>query len=105
MTCERVSPFRHWTLRADDNNHYHQIVEISDSPLYLEFSWRASSNDPVHPVGIFRLDLVALLGDGYIRTEPVGSSSSNVRVRIVRNNDCNFYIQANSQGPRLRLPQ
>jgi len=92
-------PLRRWTLRADNNSHHHGIVRLSESPLYLDLSWRATAADRPQPVGTFRLDLIALSKNGCIRSESAGS----VRLRIVRTEDGCFYVQAKSNGPRELL--
>jgi hypothetical protein len=93
-----------WTFRADNDGHYHRIVSLSKSPLYLKLHWRRTKTDAVKPVGVFRLDLDGLLREGYIRHEPKGSHGSEVRVRIVRHDDGSFYVQTNRDGPRFYCP-
>ena len=99
------SSYRRWTLRVDNHGHHHGIVDLSESPLYLELRWRASANDSVRPVGLFRLELNELLLGGYIRLEPAGSVGSTVRLRVVRDHDGRFYIQTKNDAPRFPLPQ
>ena len=94
---------RRWTLRDDNHCHYHGVVSVVDSPLYLELSWRRTASSPVHRVGTFRLDLYNLLDDGYVRPEPADSSGPEIRLRIVHANDGQFYIQVNQDGPRLLM--
>jgi hypothetical protein len=102
---DRVPPgakVRRWTLREDNDAHYHGIVNLSESPLFIELWHRESAvEDPV-PVGTFRLDLKKLLDRGFIRRESGGRAGS-VRLRIVRASDGVFYVQVNSKGPRARL--
>ncbi len=108
--CEAVqvippsAAHRHWTLRADNHGHHHGRVSVSECPLYLELDWRRSADDSVRQVGIFRLDLVGLLRDRYIRPEPADSRGPDVRLRIVRADDGSFYVQTNRHGPGLLLP-
>lgn len=94
---------RRWTLRDDNKGHYHGVVALSESPLYLCLSWRISAASPIHPVGIFLLDLSALLRDGYIRLEPSRVGKRATRIRIVREKDGRFYIQLNHDGPQMQL--
>jgi hypothetical protein len=107
--CESVqgappgANIRRWTLRNDNHSHYHNVVNISESPLYLELSWRQTATDPVRRVGIFRLNLLGLLQSGYIRWEPVNSSGPEARLRIVRAVDGQFYVQVNQKGLRILL--
>jgi hypothetical protein len=97
---------RHWTLhtyyRCAGGSHWHSKVSLSETPLYLELRCRLNRFGSVHRVGIFRLDLNALLRDDYIRPESKGSHE-NVRLRIFRTDDGSFYVQTNQRGPRLLL--
>src|SRR5436190_15160323 len=99
----RGAAHRRWTLRADNHGHYHNIVTLSECPLYLKLHWRPTAADVVRPVGVFRLDLTGLLRDGYIRHEPAGSHGSDVRLRVVRDDDGSFYVQTNRKGRRFLL--
>lgn len=94
---------RKWTLREDNNRHFHGVVDLTESPLNLVLSWRKTAADPVHLVGTFRLDLHELLQGGFIRHEPVGSAGPKVRLRIVREPAGQFVVCANDRGPRFRL--
>jgi hypothetical protein len=107
--CETVAEtprgarVRRWTLREDNQAHFHGVVHLTESPLYLELSWRRNVVGQVKCVGLFRLDLHGLLKRGYIRHDPVDSDGSELRLRTVRAADGLFYIQARHDGPRLRL--
>jgi hypothetical protein len=107
--CHRVETIppgaktRKWVLNDATNSNYHGVVNLGESPLYLHFSWRRSTRDPIQYVGIFRLDLPGLLQQGYIRTEPKDSYGPEIRLRIVRTRDGDFYIQVNQDGPRLLM--
>jgi len=94
---------RCWTLRADNHGHHHSRVRLSECPLYLELHWRLTVDDSVRRVGVFRLDLTGLLRDGYIRPEREHSGDDDVRLRIVRADDGNFYVQKNRHGARLLM--
>lgn len=94
---------RRWTLRDDNNSHHHGVVRLSESPFYLELSWRRTAIDPAQRVGTFRLNLPDLLRGGYIRPDPADSLGTDVRLRIVRSDDGSFYVQANHDGPRVLL--
>lgn len=107
--CETVAEtprgarVRRWTLREDNQAHFHGVVHLTESPLYLELSWRPNVVGQVKCVGLFRLDLHGLLKRGYIRHDPVDSDGSELRLRTVRAADGLFYIQARHDGPRLQL--
>jgi hypothetical protein len=94
---------RQWTLRDDNAGHHHGTVRLSESPLFLALSWKCSDDEAAKPVGIFRLDLRALLAKGFIRYEPAGVKGDTVRLRVVRRADGAFCIQTNSKGPALVL--
>lgn len=94
---------RCWTLRADNHGHHHGRVRLSECPLYLELQWRPTAEDTVQRVGVFRLDLTGLLRGGFIRPDPADSHGPDARLRIVRADDGNFYVQTNERGPRLLL--
>lgn len=109
--CEIVSTVptgakvRRWTLREDNHAHFHGVVRLNESPLYLELFWRSSAMGQVRRVGLFRLDLAGLLQGGYIRHDPVDSDGPELRLRTVRAADGRFYIQARQGGPRIQLPE
>jgi hypothetical protein len=94
---------RTWTLRRDNNAHHHGVVNLIESPLYLDLSWQPDGASPKSHVGVFRLDLAALLAAGFIRTDPVGSSGPRARLRVVLRNDSRFYVQTREGGPSLAL--
>lgn len=103
---EKIPPgvkTRKWVLNDSTNSNFHNIVHLSESHLYLHFSWRRTARDPIQFVGIFRLDLPGLLQYGYVRPEPKDGFGPEIRLRIVRARDGDFYIQVNQDGPRLRM--
>ncbi|PKO04922.1 MAG: hypothetical protein CVU41_14270 [Chloroflexi bacterium HGW-Chloroflexi-3] len=107
--CQRVESIpagattRKWVLNDATNSNHHEVVRLEESPLYLQFSWRHSSKDPIQFVGIFQLDLPGLLQQGYVRLENDESNSPEIRLRIKHKNDGNFYIQVNDDKPALLL--
>ncbi len=94
---------RKWVLNDATNSNYHSVVNVNESPLYLHFSWRRSAKDPIKFVGIFRLDLPGLLKNGYVRPEPKDSYGPEIRLRVVRARDGDFYIQVNQNGPKFLM--
>jgi len=93
---------RRWTLNNTLGQH-NGVVNISESPLYFELSWRETAKDPKQRVGLFYLNLPGLLQGGFIRHEPKDSLGPKVRLRIIRTNDGKFYIQVNQDGPCIQL--
>lgn len=94
---------RRWVLNDATNSNYHSVVNVNESPLFLHLSWRHSAKDPIQFVGIFRLDLPGLLQNGYVRPEPKDSYGPEIRLRIVRHRDGDFYIQVNQEGSKLLI--
>ena len=91
-----------FTLRDDNQQHYHRRVEISHSPLFVELNRRATKESPVHRVGLFRLELPSLLRLHYIRAEREGDDR-DVRVRFYRKDDGFIYLQSRLDSPSLRV--
>ena len=96
-----------WKPRANHHcaggSHWHAKVKLSERPYYLELYWRKTADDPVQRVGVFRLNLIGLLRDGYIRPESNGSQSSEVRLRFFRSDDGSVYVQTKQGKPKLPL--
>ena len=102
--CEKVdkvpegAAHRRWTLRTELGYHHGQ-VRLSESPLYLELSWRTTAGSPVHFVGIFRLDLHELLNKGYIQPNPIDNPTGEyVSINIVLNDNNQFSLQRNQNA-------
>ena len=107
--CEKVdkvpegAAHRSWTLRTE-LGHHNCCVRLSESPLYLELSWRKTAKDPAHCVGIFRLELKELLRKRYIRPDPINDPDSEyVRVNIVLNDKNQFSLQRNQSAEEQLL--
>lgn len=103
QVARREPNTRLWTLRRDNRAHCHGVVDLSESPLYLDLSWRPDSHGDEINVGLFRLDLHALLAGGYIRPDPVGSCGTRVRLRVTMRNDGRFCIQNKRDEPSWLL--
>jgi hypothetical protein len=92
-----------WNLNQRTRTDHHGAVPRSRTPLYLNLGVRKDAGPP-DPVGMYRLDLTALLRAGFIRTDPAGdprSSMVRVRVAIVRGRFC---LQVNGDSQPLWLP-
>lgn len=98
-----AGPYRTWTIRDDNHQNYHGRVHLSESPLTIVLRWRRSATAQVQSVGVFRLDLRALLKERYIRRDPSGSHADCVRLRFFRRDDGVMYIQVNSNGPAVPI--
>jgi len=96
---------RRWTLRRDNNAHHHGVVDISNSPLYLDLLWRENKAAPANPVGLYRLDLPSLLEAGCIRPERAGTRGPKLRLRIVLKAGHRFFVQVREGSPFARLAE
>ena len=94
---------RRWVIRDDNQQHYHGIVRLSENPLYVELLWKPAVRGREQEVGIYRLDLGALLTAGYIRYEPDGVPGDTVRLRFVRGERGVVSIQSRTDGPALAV--
>jgi len=107
--CQRIETIppgvkvRKWVLNDATNSNYHSVVNVKEIPMYLHLSWRHSAHDPIQFVGIFRLNLPGLLQNGYVRPEPKDSYGPEIRFKIVRAKDGNFYIQVNQDGQQALM--
>ncbi|MEX2491198.1 MAG: hypothetical protein WD425_05495 [Nitrospirales bacterium] len=93
-----------FTLRQDDNGHYHRKVRLTTEPYLVRLSWRASKDSSIQPVGLYELDLHGLLDAGYIRYDPKGGISPHVRIRVVKEGE-KFFMQTDSAGPAIEFPR
>lgn len=96
---------RKWKLRRDNHAHHHGVVDLSESPLYLDLSWRPNASTCAASVGVFRLDLHELLRGGFIRNDPAGSRGTRLRLRVVLDDDGCFYVQTKRGMPRFLLSE
>ena len=71
--------------------------------MYLKLAWRPNKGAPAKHVGIFRLDLAALLKAGCIRYEPEGVVGDRFRVRVIMRPDNSFALQVRSGDPICAL--
>ena len=91
-----------FTLRDDNQHHYHRCMSLRGGPVFIKLDWRESASHPAKAVGIYRLDLRRLLDGGYIRLERE-DRPSEVRVRIVHEPSGTFVLQVGRDMPRLEL--
>ncbi len=74
-------------------------IRLPESPLDLRLTWRSHDRAPEHLVGCFRLNLQALLRDGYIRHDTVPGT---VRLRFVHEGGY-IYIRLRRSSPALLI--
>jgi uncharacterized protein YndB with AHSA1/START domain len=94
---------RRWVLRDDNQQHYHGIVRLSESPLFVELLWKSSSRGREQEVGRYRLDLAELLAQGFVRHERESASGDEVRLRFYRGDRGVVFIQSHADGPALAI--
>jgi len=93
-----------WTIRDDNQHHYHSTVNSAESPFYLRLLWRATERYQVRTVGCYRLDLRGLLASGFIRREESEGARGDLRVRFV-SEDRRIYLRVNRDKPPLLVGQ
>lgn len=90
---------RQWVGNDEIYPYYHEAVPLAEDPLYLNLSWKRSSDSPAEPVGLYRICTGALLARGFIRAE----GKNKVRLRICHMEDDLIYIQVKSGEPALAI--
>jgi hypothetical protein len=95
------APRRRWVLRDDNQRHCHGVVHISESPLHVELLWKADARSREQLVGLFRLNLPALVREGYARREREDAPGDEVRLRFARGDRGVIVIQVRADAPAL----
>jgi hypothetical protein len=96
---------RAWVINDVIDQRYHKIVRLSESPLYLQLSWRRDSASPVFQLGCFRFELDLLLQQHYVRKEGPGLRDHEIRLRLQRGADKIIYVQIKRDSPKLRVAE
>jgi len=99
VQTDLIPPFRSWC--GDDekgHNRHNGTVRLSESPLQIIVRWRRSLESSTKLVGCYRLDLDALLAEGYIRSD---KTPGEVRLQFVHEGG-SIYIQ-HLPARRLRV--
>lgn len=94
---------RQWVLRDDNRQHYHGVVRLSQSPLYVELRWKPSINGPEQLVGRYHLHLAELLAANYVRFECEGEPGDEIRLRFFRGSGGVILIQTRAARPGLPI--
>lgn len=98
-TPEDLAPaHRCWNGNDRSLRNHNGAVPLAELPFDIVLNWKASPAAPVHHVGCFRLNLAALLAEGYIRSD---RKPGHVRLRFFHDKDECIYIEARPGGPRL----
>ena len=90
---------RNWIGNDASARNHHGVVYLSESPLRIRLSWRASRGNSPRIVGIFDLDLRKLLTAKYVCLEK--ESRDAIRLRFYHGMNDVVYIQVNRNGPAL----
>ena len=91
---------RAWNGNDRTNRNYHNAVPLDEDPFDIALKWKASPSAPLRPVGCFRLNLAALLAEGFIRRDQM---AGHVRLRFFHDLDDCIYIETWSGAPRLLI--
>jgi hypothetical protein len=94
---------RRWVLRDDNQQHYHGVIKLSESPVYVELLWKRDDHGREQAVGIFRLHLAELLAADYIRYDQENTPGDDVRLRFHRGDRGVVYIQSRADRPALAV--
>lgn len=94
---------RRWVLRDDNQQHYHGVVRLSESPAYLELLWKRDSHGREQRVGLYRLHLPELLAGGYVRYEREDVAGDELRLRFCRGDGGVVYIQSRADRPAIEV--
>ncbi|MFL6450927.1 MAG: hypothetical protein ACJ746_25095 [Bryobacteraceae bacterium] len=93
--------FRTWNGNDEKGRKtHHGVINLHDSPIDLKLTWQESDSSPVLAVGCYRLNLRALLGKGYIRTEP--NQADAVRLKFVHSAGA-IYLRVRKDTPAINL--
>ncbi|MBN2568317.1 MAG: hypothetical protein JXB42_02685 [Deltaproteobacteria bacterium] len=90
---------RHWVGNDEIYTYYHEAVPRAEDPLYLNLSWKKSADASAETVGLYRINIEALLSRGFIRAE----GADKIRLRICHLEDGLLYIQVKSGEPALAI--
>ena len=92
-----------WVIRDDNSQHYHGVVQLSESPLLIELSWKEASAGTEQLVGRYRLSLPELLAGDFVRFEREGETGDSIRLRFYRGSGGVVFIQSRSDRPGLPI--
>jgi hypothetical protein len=93
---------RNWTGNdARAARDYFDRVRLDESPLVLRLSWRRDRHTPSRLVGVFRLDLHALLRDGYVYVPD--NHPKEVVLRFLHTPSDEIQIVRNQRSPALTI--
>lgn len=106
---ERVKSFplgakvARWVIRDDNQQHYHGVVSLADSPFLIELRWKPASDAAEQLVGYYRLRLPELLAGDFVRFEREGTAGDSIRLRFYRGAGGVVSIQSRADRPGLAI--
>ncbi len=96
---------RRWVLRDDNDQHYHGVLSLDESPVSIELRWKPNKSGREQIVGHYRLHLAELLAADFIRFEREGTVGKQVRLRFYRGAAGVIFIQSRMDRPALPIGQ
>ena len=106
---EKVSSFppgvkvARWVIRDDNNQHYHGVVRLKDSPFLIELKWKPTSEGEEQLVGLYKLRLPELLAGDFVRFERENTVGDTLRLRFYRGVGGVILIQSRADRPGLPI--
>lgn len=106
---ERVKSFppgakvARWVIRDDNQQHYHGVVSLADSPFLIELRWKPASDGAEQLVGFYRLRLPELLAGDFVRFEREGTAGDSIRLRFYRGAGGVVFVQSRADRPGLAI--
>lgn len=96
---------RRWVLRDDNGQHYHGVVRLSESPIYLELRSKPTEAGEEQLVGRYRLHLAELLAADHVRFEREDEAGDDVRLRFYRGAGGVVLVQSRADREGLPIGQ
>ena len=92
-----------WVIRDDNQQHYHGVVSLADSPFLIELRWKPESDGAEQLVGCYRLRLPELLAGDFVRFEREGTAGDSIRLRFYRGAGGVVFVQSRADRPGLAI--
>jgi hypothetical protein len=92
-------------MRDDNHQHYHIVVSLSETPMFIDLRWKPTRDGAEQLVGRYRLRLPELLAGDFVRFEREKQPGDGVRLRFFRDSAGSVLIQSRKDRPRLKIGQ
>jgi hypothetical protein len=86
---------RTWNFRDDNNRQFFGDIPEEQRVITLTLNWKLDANAEAKPIGKYKLDIKALLAEGYVQ-----KSKRGIRLRFQRKGN-NIEIAINRSSPAL----